>query len=261
MHWLREPLHLAVFAIASGCVCLYVFSWGYIPHLFGYRLNGILTPSAILGFVYPKFMYARSLGRLAIPFSMLISFLALWVFYRRGTAIWLTDRARARMIPLACALLIAAHLADVADYLQPPARAFQGNEIARTFSDDDVQALKDATGSSVAVMLVPELLSSLSWNRIGFSIAYHTRIPVSGATLGFGEKQLERQRYAEDVRSIMNGEIKKILSMYGYLTIAAPRLEAETIMVRADFPLSSIELKSQNVVLLIPKGNLHGNDK
>ncbi len=68
------------------------------------------------------------------------------------------------------------------------------------------------------------------------------------------------QRYAEDVRSISNGEIQKILSQYGSVTIAAPHLEAKMIMSKADVPLTSIELKSRDVVLLIPKGINRGDN-
>jgi hypothetical protein len=255
VEWLRDPLHMAILAIAAGCLCLYIFSWGYILHVFGHRLNGILTPSTILAFLYPKFMYARSLGRLAIAFSMLMSFLALWVFYRHIMAGWLSDVARARLIPAVSVLVIAAHLVDIADYLQLPAHVFEGNEIAKTFSDEDIRTLRSATVAKKAVMLAPELLSTVAWNRIGFSIAYHTRIPISGATLGFGEKAIELNRYAEDVRSILNGNIQQILSAYGSIVIAAPRLQAGTIVSKSDVALTSIELKSQDVVLLIPKGS------
>lgn len=255
LEWVQEPLHLSILAIASGCVCLYILSWGYILHVFGYRLNDILTPSTILAFLYPKFMYARSLGRLAISFSMLVSFLALWVSYRLCMALRLSDIARARFIPVISALVIAAHLVDIGDYLQPPAHVFEGNEIAKTFSDEDIRILKSTTGSKVAVMLAPELLSSVTWNKIGFAIAYHTRIPISGATLGFGEKTIELHRYAEDIRSILNGEIQHILSSYGPVVIAAPRLQAGAIVAKSDVVLTAIELKSQDVVLLIPKGN------
>lgn len=255
VQWLQEPLHLSILAVALGCACLYILSWGYILHVFGYRLNGVLTPSTILAFLYPKFMYARSLGRMAIAFSMLVSFLAMWVLYRRCMVAWLSDRARARLIPVLSVFVIAVHLVDVADYLQPPKRVFEGNEIAKTFSDADIQALKVATGSRVAVMLVPELLSSVLWNQIGFAIAYHTRIPISGATLGFGEKAFELQRYTGDIRSILNGEIQHILSAYGPVVIAAPRSQAGAIMAKSDVALTSIELKSQDVVLLLPEGN------
>jgi hypothetical protein len=251
---LRNPLILSAAAVALGCFWLYALSWGYILHMFGHRFNDVLTPSALLAFVYPKFMYARSLGRLAIPFSMMTSVVALFMSYRFLTGPEPAGRWRRWLVPLLSLILIAAHLADVADYLRPPERVFAGNEIARTFSDEDVVTLKRAANSKVAVMLVPELLSSVPWNQIGFSIAYHTRLPISGATLGFAERSSELQQYAADGRAILNGEIGEITSRYGPIVVAAPGSYARSILARTDVPLASIELKSQDVVLLIPQG-------
>lgn len=253
--WLREPEHLALAAIALGCFSLYVFSWGYIVHVFGHRLNGILTPSTILAFIYPKFMYARSLGRMAIAFSMLISVAALLLFFRFAAASWLAGSVRSRVLPVVSVALIAAHIVDVADYLKQPQHVVPGNEIAHTFSDEDVLTLKNVASSKAAVMLVPELLHSISWNRIGFSIAYHTRIPISGATLGFGERRSEIAQYAEDIRSIMGGNIGIVVSRYGPVVLAAPQSYASDIIARSDVTLEKIELKSQDVVLLVPKGS------
>lgn len=251
---LGDPVNLSLAAIALGCFGLYVLSWGYILHVFGYRFNNILTPSTILAFVYPNFMYARSLGRMAIAFSMLASVLALLVFFRYVAASWLAGQARSCLLPALAAALIGAHLVDVADYLKPPERVVQGNEIADAFSSDDILTLKRTTESKVAIMLVPELLHSVPWNRIGFSIAYHARIPISGATLGFGERRSEIQQYASDMRSILDGEIGQVVSRYGPIVVAAPRDYARLILAKSDVELAIVELKSQDVVLLVPQG-------
>lgn len=251
----RDPEVLALAAIAVGCFCLYVLSWGYIAHVFGHRLNGIVTPSTILAFIYPKFMYARSLGRMAIAFSMLVSVAALVFFFRCVAASWLASKAPSSALQILSVMLIAIHLGDVADYLKPPEQVSRGNEIARTFSDEDVLTLKQATSSKVAVMLVPELLHSIPWNRIGFSIAYHTRVPVSGATLGFGERPSEIAQYVTDIQSIVSGSVSEVVSRYGSVILAAPRSHAAEIVARSDIQLRRIELKSQDVVLLIPEGS------
>lgn len=259
MDWIRDcfrdPKVLALAAIAAGCLCLYVLSWGYIAHVFGHRLNDIVTPSTILAFIYPKFMYARSLGRMAIAFSMLVSVAALVLFFRCVAPSWLAGKARSSALHILSMVLIAIHLVDVADYLKPPEQVSRGNEIARTFSDEDILTLKQAISSKVAVMLVPELLHSIPWNRIGFSIAYHTRVPISGATLGFGERPSEIAQYAKDIQSIVGGSVSEVVSRYGPVVLAAPRSYAADIVARSDIKLRRIELKSQDVVLLVPQGS------
>lgn len=254
-NWFRETEILSLAAIGLGCFFLYVLSWGYIAHVFGHRLNNILTPSTILAFIYPKFMYARSLGRMAIAFSMLVSVAALVLFFRCVAASWLAGKVRSRVLPVISVALAAVHIVDVADYLKQPEQVVRGNEIARTFSDEDILTLKQVASSKVAVMLVPELLHSVPWNQVGFSIAYHTRIPISGATLGFGERRSEISRYTEDISSIIDGNISDVLSRYGQVVLAAPRSYADDIVARSDVHLDRFELKSQDVVLLVPQGS------
>lgn len=253
--WMEEPLHLAVVSFSLGCFCLYVLSWGYVLHVFGDRLNGLLTPSTILAFLYPKFMYARALGRLAIPFSMLASMLAVFIFYRLTSSRRYPVHKASRLVPALTAILVLVHLFDVSDYLRAPLNVVKGNEVAKVFSDEDITTLQSAAGSSAAVMLVPELMTDLLWNKIGYSIAYHVGRPISGSTLGFGEKSSQVKRYKDDVSSLLNGKIQALLSLYGPVVIAAPRSYAMNIQKNADVPLTLLELKSQDLVLLIPKGS------
>ncbi len=249
---LNQPLLLAVTAVGVGCFCLYSLSWGYILHVFGHRFNDVTTPSFILGYIYPKFMFSRSLGRLGFSFSMMVSLLAAAIAYRTIKTFFSSSAPRVFLGVLFCTFLFAIHLVDIADYLKPPSKVVQGNELAKVFSDEDIETLKKVTQSKVAVMLEPALLSDMPWNKIGLSIAYLSQIPVSGATMGFGENPSELQHYSDDLQSIKDGDVKKLLLAYGAVIIATNRHDSPDIMAKANVPLAKIELKSQDVVLLIP---------
>jgi len=254
---LWKPQSVALAAVATGALALYIISWGYLPHVLGVRLNNILGPSALIAFIEPDFMYARALGRFAIAFTLLLTLFAGWFVCTKFLEP-LREKASGAVLMTAVSIaIIAFSLIDIARFLAPPEQSVQGNEIRDILSKQDAETLKQVVAGKNAIMLVPQLLDNLPWNRVGFSLAYNGGIPISGATLGFAESPAQLRHYERDVSLILEGSISEILRKYGPVAIAAPSDYADTILAASDTALTVVKLQSQDVTILLPKGNNH----
>ncbi len=244
--------------LAVSVFALYIISWGYIIHIAGIRFNHIVTPSLIIALLWPKFMFVRSIGRLAIPMML---------FIEVGLVIWLAKFLQTRLrginkskvaFAIIMTALAAAHTCEILGYLKT-LEVTEGNEIANVFHRDDIRLIQQSTERTNALMVVPEFRTSHQWTKTCYSLAFHSRIPVSGATIGSpGERAEHLARYREDINLILDGDIEQIIDRYGRVAIASPQEYAQKILTKTNVPLDSVTLQSQDVVILTPDHSFEG---
>lgn len=245
----KEPISLPVtLGIATGV--LFVFSLGYIIHIGGVRFNDIPTPSFILAKMWPKFMFARSLGRLAIPIFLFITICIVICFGKYFHRITGQSTLLKKSFAFIVCVLIVIHLLEVWGYLKKPGRITRGNDIARVFGDKDITLIKKLTENKKAIILIPKMRKTFHWNKISYSLGFHSEIPLSGPTLGFGERIRHNDIFRRNRRIIREGNIKKIVDLYGDIVIASPRKIADEILKTANIPMHSHQLQDQDVVIL-----------
>jgi len=229
---------------------LYVISWGYIIHLGGVRHNDIVTPSLILAEYCHKFIWARSMGRLAIAFALFIAI---------GVIVWLNSffyryiYSEKKEIRLLCAaiflFLTAAHAIEISGYLKKPSLVVNGDEITRSFGKQDQELIKNVLHGKKALMVTPYAMDSLDWGRICYALAYYGGVPMGGANATFFEN-LNSGEYRRDDEDIVSGNIRALVGRYGDIAIAAREGLAEKIAKNANLPLKFYKLRDQDAVLL-----------
>ncbi|OGD63368.1 hypothetical protein A2160_02695 [Candidatus Beckwithbacteria bacterium RBG_13_42_9] len=245
-----QPFSLSLM-IGIATFLLFILSLGYIIHFGGTRFNNIPTPALILAVLWPKFMFARSLGRFAIPLMLFIT-LGMIVYLNKflHSLIYGACLSKKALLALMIILLIAVHISEVRGYLQPPV-ATRGNEIANLFGSRDQQLIISSLHDKKALMIVPAFTGKLEWGKIVYSLAFYSKIPISGATIGSpGELASDLEQYSLDIREIMAGNIKEIVARYGDVAIAAPQKIAENILSKSDLSLKSQKLNDQDVTIL-----------
>jgi len=239
------------FIFGVSTFALYMMSWGYILHVFGTRLNDILTPSFMLAAVWPKFLLVRSLGRFAIPFVLYITvmtviwldgYLVRYVNYR-----W--ENWKRHLVPMIVLLLTLGHIFEIRGYLKPP-EVIYGNDIAKIFDQEDILSLHELLLGKKALMFVPSLRTNFRWKMIGNSLAFHSSVPTSGTNTGFWIRREDRNLLNGDISTILMGNIRGIINKYGDIAIAAPTDIAAIILKRTNIDLKYHKMKSQNVVIL-----------
>lgn len=242
---------LLVRALGISCVALYFISWGYIIHIGGHRIYNILTPSFIMTSLVPQFMYSRSLGRYALPLSIFVILTAVTLFERHvGVHLYGAGRRGRIAFMILVLSLVAAHVYEVSGYLRQ-AEVTKGNEIANTFSDADATTIKETVRGKVAIMIVPAFVGNMKWTKISYSLAFHGKIPISGATIGPpGESAKDLLQYARDVDDISAGKLREIVKRYGNICVACPYDVAKKIIANSDLPLKAHRLISRDCVIL-----------
>ena len=238
--------------LAVSVFALYIISWGYIIHIAGIRFDHVITPSMIIALLWPKFMFVRAIGRLAIPMML---------FIEVGLVIWLTKFLQIRLrgtnkpkvaFAIIMTVLAAAHICEILGYLKTR-EVTKGNEIANVFHRDDIHLIRQSTEKTNALIVVPRFRTSHQWTKTCYSLAFYSRIPVSGATIGPpGERAEHLARYKEDINLILDGDIKQTIDRYGRVAIASPQEYARKILTKTNVPLKSVTLQSQDVVILTP---------
>ena len=243
---------LLIRALGTSCIALYLISWGYIIHIAGNRIYNILTPSFIMTTLMPQFMYARSLGRFALPFSLFVILTAVILFERHvGIHLYRAGRRGRIAFAIIAVTLLVAHVYEVSGYLRQTEEVTKGNEIANIFSDADVATIKKTVKNKAAIMIVPEFLFNIEWTKISYSLAFHGNIPISGATIGPpGESPKDYRQYARDANDIMAGKLGDIVKKYGNICVACPYDIAEKILAHSDLPLKAHRLVSRDCVIL-----------
>jgi len=238
-------------ALCLSTLFLYVMSWGYILHIGGVRFNDVPTPSFVLALIWRDFMYARALGRWAIPFVLFLNIAAVV-----GFGLWRERLPRSkrsvRLLSTAMVLLlIVAHLYEIRGYLKTR-EAVQNHEIVQVFDDTERVMLRDLLRDKNALMLVPWVKEdSVLWSKVGYALALRGGIPISGPDTGFGAPRSYRKVYKRDLNDIRTGNIRAIVDRYGDIAIAASAEQASSILSKTNVALESHPLKSQDVVILI----------
>jgi len=237
--------------IGISVAILYIFSWGYIIHIGGVRLNNIATPSLILAEIWPRFMLIRSLGRLAIPFMLYIIIVTV-VWLDRYLYPYLHNKVIYKRIPFVSIIifLMIAHTAEVWGYLKPPQVTYE-NEIANALSREDQILIKRLLKDKKALMVVPKIRDNLKWGKICYSLAFYSNIPLSSAVVETGLSPKYRKQYDADIKDLLEGNIKDVVHRYGDVAIAAPPDIANEILAKSNVPLQSYKLRDQDVTVLI----------
>ena len=235
-----------ILCIGGASVVLFSLSWGYILHFGGYRLPMVTTPSLVLASIYPKFMLARALGRLAVPFALFLA-MAIVVLLDRHLK---SAGCRPATVTLICLLATGIHVREVSGYLVAPALTFQGNQIASVIGREDAIRAQNFTHGTNAILLVPDLRHSTEWGLTGYSLGYHTGIPLSGSTVSFGESSSDMKVFRRDIQDARGGRLELLFERYGPITIAGPKSEVTEILKTADFPFLRTDLAHVDLALL-----------
>jgi hypothetical protein len=238
-------------SLGFSCVALYLISWGTIIHFGGHRIYNILTPSFIMTTLVPQFMYSRSIGRYAFPLSIFVILTAVTLFEKHvGFRLYEAGK-RGRIVFAILALsLVVAHICEISGYLRQT-EVTQGNQIAKIFSDADVTTIKNAMRDKIAVMIVPAYVGNSEWTKISYALAFHGKVPISGATIGPpAESKEDLLQYARDVDDISAGKLQDIVKRYGNICIACPYDMAKKILKKSDLPLKAHRMESCDCVIL-----------
>ncbi len=238
--------------LGLSCAALFVVSLGYILHVGGYRMNLLPTPSLLVATFWTKFMFARSLTRLGIPLALFLILIAIYLFAKR----YLTDREnplklRSGLVVGLLIVLFGIHLYEVWGYLYT-LPVTKGNEIANAIPEESQAKLKELAQGKNAVMIYPRYINSLDWSRIAYSLAFHSELPLSGATLGPpGERADHLAHFERDRETIYAGNIQEILDQYGPVLIATKGPEASHILSVSNVPLEKHVLIENDLVILV----------
>ena len=243
--------------IGVSTFMLYIISWGYIIHIGGIRLNNIPTPSLIMALVWPKFMFARSLGRLAIPFMLYIT-IGVIMGLDRYLYRYMYQGSKCRRVVFVSIMifLVITHIYEIRGYLEPSEVTY-GNEIASVFSKEEAVLVKRLLQDKRALMIAPDIRSGdgplfkhPNWLKTCYSLAFHSNIPISGIYSGMAIPPEHRKQTNLDIKYILAGNIKEIVNRYGDVAIAAPSDMAKEILRKTNISLKYYELQSQNVTIL-----------
>jgi len=237
--------------IGISVTILYIFSWGYIIHIGGIRLNNIATPSLIMAAIWPKLILVRSLGRLAIPFMLYITTVTI-VWLNRYLYPYSHNKVIYKRISfvLVIIFLMIAHTAEVWGYLKP-LQVTYGNGIADVISKEDQILIKRLLKDKRALMVVPALRDNFKWGKICYSLAFYANIPLSSAIIETGLSPKYKKQYDADVKQILEGNIRDVIYRYGDVAIAVSSDIANEILAKSDIPLQSHKLRDQDVSILI----------
>lgn len=237
--------------IGISVFLLYVMSWGYIIHIGGVRFNDIPTPSLLLALIWPKFMFARSLGRFAIPFALYVTIgTIVWFNKFISSYIYRLDRIGKAFVASIIILLILGHIYEVRGYLLPPEKVTYGNDVANTFGDEDKELIRKILHNKRALLVVPALRENVEWSKTCYAMAFYANVPLSGATVGCGIRPEHGMQFNFDIKSISAGKIKEIVNRYGDVAIATTSDMAKEILKKADTAMQYHKLQHPDVVIL-----------
>lgn len=239
-----------MFAIACGA--LFILSLGYIVHIAGHRLNNVATPALVLAEMWPRFIFARGLGKLATPLALLIIFSTV-VLLNRYVQSLLCSRKKIVTYGIRCflGLLIAAHVVEISGYLTPRSDAIKGNDIVQVFDLKDRQTIQQVLKDKKVLIMVPALRSSADWSKIGYALAYTSQVPLTGATIGIAVPDHFKRYFGADIAAAQAGGITTLIDRYGKgFALAMPEEVAADVLRRMDAQVNVTQLTSQNVVLI-----------
>jgi len=237
--------------MALSTLLLFILSWGYIIHIGGIRINELATPSFILALMWPKFMFVRSMGRLAIPFMLFITIAVIIIFGKILNVIISKNKPSGIIIyGIIIIAIITCQIYEIRGYLEPPKAVVYGNDLSNEFMESDVLLLKRIVEKKDAIIAVPTIRKNYQWLKICYSLAYLTKVPINGSYSGLGVNQEHLIHDKLDIDNILSGKIRAIVNKYGNIVIAAPPDIAERVMQLTDTPLKLHRLKHQQVVIM-----------
>ena len=248
---LRESVFGPAGVLGACALAAYIFSWGYILHVAGHRFNDILTPAYFVAKLWPKFIYARSLGRLSMPMSQFVLLYAVVVFGRQLEAFAIT-RKRQAFVFAAIVALVSLHLVDVWGYLkQSPAT--RGDDIVNALSPKDAAAVKSAMYGRRALMLLPGPRAGADgWCKTAYSLAYHSGIPISGSDTGFGLSTRYQPYFQIDLNAIAEGDFRAVMKRYGNVGFAMSEDLFVKVKPKVNVQMDAVHLQSRGAVILTP---------
>lgn len=248
---LRNDIFTYSMMMGVSTFLLFILSWGYIIHLGGVRFNEIPTPSLVLAEIWPKFMFVRTMGRLAIPFMLFVTiaaFLAFGLLLNRMTS--RKEKTGEYILAIVAFMVITIHVYEIQGYLEPPKSVIYGNELAREFSEKDMTLIRCITEKKEAIIAVPAIRSDDRWLKICYSLKYVTKIPISGFYSGLAVNQEHVRQNAMDIGNIMSGKLKEVTSKYGNIVIVAPPGIADKVEKISDTPLKRYNLEHKGIAIL-----------
>jgi len=247
------------FTISIAVFILYILSWGYVIHVFGHKINSIVfTPAGILAEMWYRFFQIRSLGRLAIPLSLLtvigaVVFLDRYIKRHNNLC---SGMARKTFCAFVACTLIVLHIYEIKCFVKPLKATT--NVILNVFSQDEVRDIKKILQGKNALFMAPNLRSGhtpqqqgnaeygRTWDKICYSLAFYTGIPVN---CEYDERVREHSAAINaDVEEILNGNLKLMKNKYGDIAVASPVDVAQKILEKTNIPLNSHKIK--NLVIL-----------
>ncbi|OGV90862.1 hypothetical protein A2783_02855 [Microgenomates group bacterium RIFCSPHIGHO2_01_FULL_45_11] len=230
---------------------LFTISWGYIIHFLGIRFNWLPTPALLLAFLWPKFMYARSLGRLAAPFTLALLLITI-VLFDRILKQHFNRRFKTLFLPLLITGLVLIHILEIRGYLDT-SQATASVDIVNSLSDDESTKLKKIAAGKRAIILAEPLRTTPQWTKIAYALAYHAGIPISGATVGLGDSPEHNAIYQRDIKDLQAGKISLVQERYGSILVAASGIIGQSILAVSDTPIDVLYFSNDQLVILVPR--------
>ena len=244
------------FIIGISTFALFIFSWGYIIHIGGVRFNNIGTPTLFLAELWNKFLLARSLGRLAIPFMLYFTFGGL-ILFSKIVLNFMGDINKAKRIMVITVIISLSgfHISEISGYLREGKVIF-GNEIVDVFNKQDAIEIREILKDKRGLIFGQSIRSGDqsggdNWIKTCYSLGFHSRIPISGIYSGMTVNQNHRVQTDTNRENVRNGHIREIIELYGDVAFAAPCEIAEEIFQKSDMPLLSYKFENENVTLLL----------
>lgn len=248
--WMLRPRKWGLpFALGTAAVALYLLSWGYILHIFGVRFNYFPTPSFVLALAWPDFQYVRSIGRLALPFSIFMTLGGLCLLSKVIDTYQLSKTINPRYgFPLIVVFLAAIHIFEVSNYIKP-IETFDKKPITSSISFSAKQRLEEVLEDRTALLFAPEPQSSQRWLQTVFSIAYQSRRPSNILYGSIGQKQ-KRRVMLKDIRLILSGQVTTLFRRYGPIAIVLRADVADQVIQKLDAKVDIDRFDKLGVVIL-----------
>tara|TARA_B100000315_G_C14591633_1_gene596147 strand:- start:1755 stop:3566 length:1812 start_codon:yes stop_codon:yes gene_type:complete len=240
--------------IGLSAFFLYLISMGYIVHFGGHRIYILPTPSLIIALLYPKFILARALGRLAIPLMIVILIFVI-INLNRLMNIYFErypDNIKRNIPNFLVFIMVIFHINEIKGYLKPPNEIIWGsNEISNYFNDDESLYLKSILQNVEGIIIAPTIRNSPEWLRTSYSLALHSRKPISGIYAGIGVPEWYYKQTNYDINQILKGNIQDVIDRYGNVAISVPIEYLEDILKKTDIELKFHEFHRQNLVIIL----------
>lgn len=222
------PLFGCILILAIWVIVMFSFSWGYILHIAGERFPDIAvvggvrvpvvpTPALMLTLIHPDFMYARSLGRLVAPLALFLIMASIAIFYYLLVSTNATPRWGGFATVL-CLVLSVVHVVEISGYLKTtPVQS--SKPILGILDQNTIVTVKSRVRGRKALLIAPDIRSSLEWLELTYAYGYYADLPMSGVYAGLGVSKKVRYQTRRDVNEILMGNYESLFRRYGDVAI------------------------------------------